>query len=97
MLVLQLNPETGVADPVAAAAEIKDDTFAYNVGFEAGLPAGFGFAAAYKGEELDNSIRKVTQDSYQSLVSTGTVQSVSNQATQLTLSLKQTVRKTLTP
>ncbi len=32
--------------------------------FEASLPAGFGFAAAYKGEELDNGIRKVTQDSY---------------------------------
>ncbi|MEZ8700110.1 MULTISPECIES: porin [Vibrio] len=60
----EFNPETGVADPVAAAAEIKDDTFAYIVGFEASLPAGFGFAAAYKGEELDNSIRKVTQDSY---------------------------------
>ncbi|MCY9865719.1 porin [Vibrio coralliirubri] len=41
-----------------------DDTFAYIVGFEASLPAGFGFAAAYKGEELDNGIRKVTQDSY---------------------------------
>ncbi|MDE1232676.1 porin [Vibrio aestuarianus] len=42
----------------------KDDTFAYIVGFEASLPAGFGFAAAYKGEELDNGTRKVTQDSY---------------------------------
>ncbi|WP_192889185.1 porin [Vibrio bathopelagicus] len=41
-----------------------DDTFAYIVGFEASLPAGFGFAAAFKGEELDNGIRKQTQDSY---------------------------------
>ncbi|CAH6783932.1 Chitoporin [Vibrio chagasii] len=45
-------------------AGYDDDTFAYIVGFEASLPAGFGFAAAYKGEELDNGIRKVTQDSY---------------------------------
>ncbi|MEZ9129337.1 porin [Vibrio splendidus] len=41
-----------------------DDTFAYIVGFEASLPAGFGIAAAFKGEELDNGIRKQTQDSY---------------------------------
>ena len=47
-----------------AVAGYDDDTFAYIVGFEASLPAGFGFAAAYKGEELDNGIRKVTQDSY---------------------------------
>ncbi|MEZ9601662.1 MULTISPECIES: porin [unclassified Vibrio] len=45
-------------------AGYDDDTFAYIVGFEASLPAGFGIAAAYKGEELDNGIRKVTQDSY---------------------------------
>ncbi|PTP50064.1 porin [Vibrio splendidus] len=45
-------------------AGYDDDTFAYIVGFEASLPAGFGFAAAFKGEELDNGIRKQTQDSY---------------------------------
>ncbi|UPR57387.1 porin [Vibrio sp. ED004] len=45
-------------------AGYDDDTFAYIVGFEASLPAGFGIAAAYKGEELDNGIRKQTQDSY---------------------------------
>ncbi|MDD1823677.1 porin [Photobacterium sp. ZSDE20] len=60
----EFNPETGATDTVDAVAEIKDDTFAYIVGFEASLPAGFGIAAAYKGEELDNNIRKVTQDSY---------------------------------
>ncbi|ENN6470332.1 porin [Vibrio vulnificus] len=42
----------------------EDDAFAYIVGFEASLPAGFGIAAAYKGEELDNGARKVTQDSF---------------------------------
>ncbi|MEZ9059642.1 porin [Vibrio pelagius] len=46
------------------AAGYNDDTFAYIVGFEASLPAGFGIAAAYKGEELDNGSRKQTQDSY---------------------------------
>ncbi|MCC4858493.1 porin [Vibrio splendidus] len=45
-------------------AGYDDDTFAYIVGFEASLPAGFGIAAAFKGEELDNGIRKQTQDSY---------------------------------
>lgn len=45
-------------------AGYEDDAFAYIVGFEASLPAGFGIAAAYKGEELDNGSRKVTQDSY---------------------------------
>ncbi|HAS6348711.1 porin [Vibrio sp. IRLE0018] len=48
--------------PVVAGYE--DDTFAYIVGFEASLPGGFGIAAAYKGEELDNGSRKYTQDSY---------------------------------
>lgn len=60
----EFNPETGASDPVAATPEVQDDAFAYIVGFEASLPAGFGIAAAYKGEELDNSARKVTQDSY---------------------------------
>ncbi|CAM4034713.1 porin [Vibrio neonatus] len=44
----------------------KDDTFAYLVGFEAGLPAGFGIAAAYKYEEVDSESAangKQTQDS----------------------------------
>ncbi|MBO7911920.1 MULTISPECIES: porin [Vibrio] len=52
--------------PVQAPVEpgYDDDTFAYIVGFEASLPAGFGIAAAYKGEELDSQYRKVTQDSY---------------------------------
>ncbi|MCY9875378.1 porin [Vibrio natriegens] len=42
-----------------------DDTFAYIVGFEAGLPAGFGIAAAFKGEEVDSATKgKHTQDSF---------------------------------
>jgi predicted porin len=53
---------TPVQNPVVPG--YKDDTFAYIVGFEASLPAGFGIAAAYKGEELDNGTRKQTQDSY---------------------------------
>ena len=54
----------GTPDCTAAVAGYDDDTFAYIVGFEASLPAGFGIAAAYKGEELDNGTRKYTQDSY---------------------------------
>ncbi|MGR6862177.1 porin [Aliivibrio salmonicida] len=46
------------------AAGYDSDTFAYIVGFEASLPAGFGIAAAYKGEEVDGGGEKVTQDSY---------------------------------
>lgn len=56
--------ENGNPEQATEVAGYDDDTFAYIVGFEASLPAGFGFAAAYKGEELDNGIRKVTQDSY---------------------------------
>ncbi|MEG3222990.1 porin [Vibrio gigantis] len=56
------NP--GTPDCTPAVAGYDDDTFAYIVGFEASLPAGFGIAAAYKGEELDNGTRKYTQDSY---------------------------------
>ncbi len=51
-------------DCTAAVAGFEDDTFAYIVGFEASLPAGFGLAAAYKGEELDNGSRQYTQDSF---------------------------------
>ncbi|WP_299687213.1 porin [uncultured Vibrio sp.] len=54
----------GTPDCTAAVDGYKDDTFAYIVGFEASLPAGFGIAAAYKGEEIDNGTRKYTQDSY---------------------------------
>lgn len=54
----------GTPDCTAAVSGYDDDTFAYIVGFEASLPAGFGIAAAYKGEELDNGSRKYTQDSY---------------------------------
>ncbi|UOE79014.1 porin [Vibrio splendidus] len=54
----------GTPDCTAAVAGYDDDTFAYIVGFEASLPAGFGIAAAYKGEEIDNGSRKYTQDSY---------------------------------
>ena len=43
----------------AAEAGYDDDTFAYIVGFEASLPAGFGIAAAYKGEEIDNGISQI--------------------------------------
>ncbi|CAK3795170.1 MULTISPECIES: porin [Vibrio] len=60
----QLVTEGGNYLKSEGTAGYDDDTFAYIVGFEASLPAGFGFAAAYKGEELDNGIRKVTQDSY---------------------------------
>lgn len=56
--------ENGAPKQNDAVAGYDDDTFAYIVGFEASLPAGFGIAAAYKGEELDNGARKVTQDSY---------------------------------
>lgn len=45
-------------------AGYNDDTFAYILGFEASLPAGFGLAAAYKVEEIDNGSRKYSQDSY---------------------------------
>ncbi|MCZ8487386.1 hypothetical protein O9992_04105 [Vibrio lentus] len=60
--------------------------FAYIVAaLEAGLPAGFGIAAAFKGEELNNGIRKQTQDSYSLLlVNTGMIQLVSNWVTQPT-------------
>ncbi|MDD9154816.1 porin [Aliivibrio sp. S4TY2] len=54
------DSETGDKKLVEASAAKKDDAFAYLVGFEASLPAGFGIAAAYKGEELGNT----TQDSY---------------------------------
>ncbi len=54
----------GVPDCTPAVAGYNDDTFAYIVGFEASLPAGFGIAAAFKGEEIDNGSRKYTQDSY---------------------------------
>ncbi|CAM3190345.1 porin [Vibrio rarus] len=47
----------------AQATAPDDDTLAYIVGFEAGLPAGFGIAAAYKYDQIDNSIDKHTQDS----------------------------------
>ncbi|EKF9278935.1 porin [Vibrio cholerae] len=40
------------------------DTFAYIVGFEAGLPGGFGIAAAFKGEEIEELGVKHTQDSF---------------------------------
>ncbi|QTG87866.1 chitoporin [Vibrio furnissii] len=56
------NTGTAVQNPVVAGYD--DDTFAYLVGFEASLPAGFGLAAAFKGEELDNGIRKHKQDSF---------------------------------
>ncbi|MDA0143126.1 porin [Vibrio sp. RW] len=56
--------ENGNPEQAPEVAGYDDDTFAYIVGFEASLPAGFGFAAAFKGEELDNGIRKQTQDSY---------------------------------
>ncbi|MDK9740054.1 porin [Vibrio sp. D404a] len=56
------NP--GTPKCTAAVEGYNDDTFAYIVGFEASLPAGFGIAAAYKGEEIDNGTRKYTQDSY---------------------------------
>ncbi|OBT16017.1 porin [Vibrio sp. UCD-FRSSP16_10] len=51
----------------AATRANLDETSAYIVGFEAGLPAGFGIAAAFKHEEVDNkadvSKGKQTQDS----------------------------------
>ena len=56
----EFNPETGKIDAVAAKSATEEDAFAYLVGFEASLPAGFGIAAAYKGEELGNT----TQGSY---------------------------------
>ncbi|MDN3717843.1 porin [Vibrio breoganii] len=40
-----------------------DDSFSYLVGFEAGLPAGFGIAAAYKYDEIDGNVDELTQDS----------------------------------
>ena len=58
------DPDTGVPTQSPEVAGYDDDTFAYIVGFEASLPAGFGIAAAYKGEEIDNGSRKYTQDSY---------------------------------
>ncbi|MCC4819616.1 porin [Vibrio lentus] len=58
------DPVTGAPTKSTEYAAYDDDTFAYIVGFEASLPAGFGIAAAYKGEELDNGSRKYTQDSY---------------------------------
>ena len=58
------NPVNGSPIQSPEVAGFEDDTFAYIVGFEASLPAGFGFAAAYKGEELDNGARKYTQDSF---------------------------------
>ncbi|GAD88550.1 hypothetical protein VHA01S_005_01540 [Vibrio halioticoli NBRC 102217] len=51
----------------AATRANLDETSAYIVGFEAGLPAGFGIAAAFKHEEVDNkadvTLGKQTQDS----------------------------------
>ena len=58
------KPSDGSPVQSPKVAGFEDDTFAYIVGFEASLPAGFGFAAAYKGEELDNGARKYTQDSF---------------------------------
>lgn len=58
------DADTGAPTQSPEVAGYEDDTFAYIVGFEASLPAGFGIAAAYKGEELDNGARKYTQDSY---------------------------------
>ena len=59
-----VDPGTELPKCTDAVAGYNDDTFAYIVGFEASLPAGFGIAAAYKGEEIDNGSRKYTQDSY---------------------------------
>jgi len=60
----EINQDTGVVEQNPVVAGYDDDTLAYLLGFEASLPAGFGIAAAYKGEELDNGVRKQEQDSF---------------------------------
>ncbi|MGL6261008.1 porin [Vibrio sp. WXL103] len=59
--------DDGVPDQSPVVPGYEEDAFAYIVGFEAALPAGFGIAAAYKYEELDNykgSRQKIEQSSY---------------------------------
>ena len=60
----EINQDTGLVEQTPTVAGYEDDTLAYLVGFDASLPAGFGIAAAYKGEELDNGMRKHEQDSF---------------------------------